>query len=60
MTSAQLKRWLAAQGCTFQPGKGGHLIVKLGDLQTVLPMHGSRKELKKGTVEAIKKQLGLK
>ncbi len=44
----------------FQPGKGGHLIVRLGDRQSVMPMHGSRKELKRGTVEAIKKQLGLK
>jgi predicted RNA binding protein YcfA (HicA-like mRNA interferase family) len=34
--------------------------VLLGDKRSVFPIHGSRKELKKGTVEAIKKQLGLK
>jgi mRNA interferase HicA len=60
MTSAEFKRWLAKQGCTFEPGKGGHLIVRLGTLRSVLPMHGSGKELKKGTMLAIKKQLDLK
>lgn len=59
MTSAQFKRFLAKQGCTFEPGSGGHLIVRLGDKRSVLPMHGSGKELKKGTMLAIKKQLGL-
>ena len=42
------------------PAKGGHLKVRLGDRQSVMPMHGSSKKLKTGTVEAIKKQLGLK
>ena len=27
--------------------------------RSILPMHGSRKEMKPGTVAAIKKQLGL-
>ncbi len=60
MTSGQFKRWLAKQGCTFEPGKGGHLIVRLGDKTSVLPMHGSRKEIGKGLEIAIKKDLGLK
>ena len=62
MNSKELKRWLANQGCTFETkqGGGGHLIVKLGNLKSELPMHGHSKELKKGTVEGIKKQLGLK
>ena len=60
MTSAQFKRWLAAQGCRFEPGKGGHLRVYYQGKASVLPMHGSAKELKKGTIEGIKKQLGLK
>ena len=60
MNGAQLKRWLAKQGCTFEPGKGGHLIVHLGNRKSVLPMHGSRKEIKKGTEQRIKKDLGLK
>ena len=60
MTSNQFKRWLAAQGCTFESGKGGHLIVRLGDRKSVLPMHGSSKELGTGLVNKIKKDLGLK
>ena len=60
MNSAQFKRWLAKQGCRFEPGRGGHLKVRLGDRSAVLPMHGSRKELPTALVETIKKQLGLK
>jgi len=59
MTSAELKRFLAKQGCTFESGKGGHLIVRLGARRSVLPMHGSRKDLGTGLVKAILKQLGL-
>jgi mRNA interferase HicA len=58
MNSKELKRWLEKQGCTFEPGKGGHLKVSLNGRYSVLPMHST--ELKKGTVEGIKKQLGLK
>ncbi|CAN5375814.1 hypothetical protein BH23ACI1_BH23ACI1_09610 [soil metagenome] len=60
MTSSQFKRWLTKQGCTFESGKGGHVIVRLGTLTSVLPMHGSGKELGTGLVNAIKKDLGLK
>jgi len=59
VTSAQFKRWLARQGCTFEAGKGGHLLVRLGDRRSVLPMHGSGKELGSGLVAKIKKDLGL-
>ena len=60
MTSQEFKRWLAKQGCTFEPGRGGHLTVRCGDKVTDLPMHGKNKELGTGLVNAIKKQLGLK
>lgn len=59
-TSNEFKRWLRKQGCSFYPGRGGHLIVTLGDKMSVLPMHGNEKELGKGLVERIKKDLGLK
>lgn len=61
MNSKEFKRWLQKCGCSFieSRGKGGHITVKLGDKITVMPMHGQR-ELPTGTVEAIKKQLGLK
>ena len=55
-----MKRWLAKQGATFEPGKGGHLIVHLGGRMSILPMHGGKRELRVGTERAIKKQLGLK
>ena len=60
MTSGELKRWLEKQGCSFSPGRGGHMLVRLGDKKTILPMHGKNHELKSGTVIGIKKALGLK
>lgn len=61
MNAVELRRWLARQGCTFESHKGGsgHLTVLLGDKQTQLPMHGSRKELGTRLVNKIKKDLGL-
>ena len=38
--------------------EGGHLKIFFGGRQSILPMHG--KDLPKGLVEGIKKQLGLK
>ncbi len=48
------------QGCTFEPGKGGHLKVRRGLRFSVLPMDGSNKEIGKGLAAKIKKDLGLK
>jgi mRNA interferase HicA len=56
--SSEFKRWLSRQGATFEPAKGSHLSVRLNGKTSILPMHS--KELKTGTVEGIKKQLGLK
>jgi mRNA interferase HicA len=56
--STEFKRWLAGLGATFEPAKGSHFRVRLNGKTSILPMHG--KELKKGTAEGIKKQLGLK
>lgn len=60
VTSQELKRWLTKQGCTFEPGRGGHLHVRRNDKIAILPMHGKGKELGTGLVNAIKTQLGLK
>jgi mRNA interferase HicA len=62
VNAQELKRWLAAQGCTFEAKKGGsgHLIVRRGEFVTELPMHGGQRELGTGLMNAIKKQLGLK
>lgn len=59
MNSSQFKRQLAKAGCTFEPGKGGHLIVRRGDRMSVLPMHGGAKQLGTGLVRKIEKDLGL-
>ncbi|MCF8156693.1 MAG: type II toxin-antitoxin system HicA family toxin [Rhodoferax sp.] len=58
MNSKEFKRWLTKQGVTFGSMKGSHMKLYLGDKQSILPMHST--ELKTGTVEGIKKQLGLK
>jgi len=60
LTSAEFKRWLERRGCSFEPGKGGHLKVQLGRKFSVLPMHGAGKEIGKGLEHRIKKDLGLK
>ena len=62
MNAAELRRWLKAQGCSFETHKGGsgHLTVRLGNRKSQLPMHGSRKELGRGLIAKIKKDLGLK
>jgi len=59
VTSAEFKRWLERQGATFEPAQGGHIWVMLHGRRAILPMHGRRKEMKTGTVAAIKKQLGV-
>lgn len=61
MNSSELRRWLRKQGCTFETHKGGsgHVTVKRGDRTSQLPTHGGRKELPRGLVERIKKDLGL-
>jgi mRNA interferase HicA len=59
MTSAELKRWLEKQGCKFGTQKGSHLKVYREGRVSIIPIHG-KKELAKGLVNAIKKDLGLK
>jgi mRNA interferase HicA len=58
----ELKKWLAARGCTFESHRGGsgHLTVRRGERTSQLPIHGSRKELGTGLVNKIKKDLDLK
>lgn len=62
MKAQELRRKLAAQGCTFETHKGGsgHLTVKRGNRKSQLPMHGGRKELGTGLVNKILKDLGLR
>ena len=41
-------------------GGSGHLTVRRGDRTSQLRMHGKHKELGRGLIEKIKKDLGLK
>lgn len=58
--SSQAKRYLAKRGCTFEPGKGGHLIVRRAGRMSVLPQHGGAKELGTGLWRKILKDLDIK
>ncbi len=60
MNSDQFRRYLAKNGTTFEPGKGGHLIARRGKLVSVLPQHGGKKQLGTGLMAKIKRDLGLK
>jgi mRNA interferase HicA len=60
VTSDELRRWLKEQGCTFGTQSGSHLKVYRGGKRSIIPIHGAKREIKTGTVAAIKKQLGLK
>ena len=61
MNAREFRRWFRRRGCTFHTHKGGsgHLTVRLGDRVSQLPMHGGGKELGRGLVAKIKKDLGL-
>lgn len=58
MKQSEFVRWLRAQGATFRQ-LHGHMLVELNGRRTVLPRHPA-KELKTGTLERAKKDLGLK
>jgi len=62
VTSAEFLRWLKQQGCVIDPtrGKGGHVLVTRGDRRSIVPTHGSSKELGSGLVNRIKRDLGLR
>ena len=62
MNYGEFRRWLAKQGCTFESHEGGsgHVTVRFKDKKTQLPAHGKGRDLGKGLVESIQKQLGLK
>jgi mRNA interferase HicA len=62
MNAEELRKLLAAKGCTFESHKGGsgHITVRRGGRTTQLPMHGGGKELGKGLVAKILKDLEIK
>ena len=60
MNTNQFRNWLRKQGCTFERGRGGHVIVRRGKRKSILPTHGRRRQLGTGLMDKIKKDLGLK
>jgi predicted RNA binding protein YcfA (HicA-like mRNA interferase family) len=50
----------ARQLNSFGTQNGSHLKVYPGGKRSIMPIHGGKREVKTGTVAAIKKQLGLK
>lgn len=59
MKYSEFRKWLKDRGVEFKAAKGSHFKVTLHGKQTIFPDHGS-KEIGKGLVEKIKKDLGLK
>jgi len=61
MKYSEFRKWLRDQGAVFQRHRSGssHYRVPLNGKSTIFPDHGAR-EIGKGLVETIKKQLGLK
>lgn len=61
MNANQFLRWLKKRGVETEAHKGGsgHLTLVRGDKTTQMPMHGGRKQLKKGLMAGIRKDLGI-
>ena len=62
MNAKELRRLLAAKGCTFESHKGGsgHITVRRGGRTTQLPMLGGGKELGKGLAAKILRDLEIR
>jgi len=59
MKFSEFRRWLKAQGVTFEAGKGSHFkIIAPNGNRSTFADHGS-KEMPEPTRKAIIKQLGL-
>ncbi len=57
MTVSEFKRWLKQNGCQFKAGTKHEKVIR-GAFKSVIPRHGT-KQIARGTMNAIKKQLGL-
>jgi mRNA interferase HicA len=57
MTASELKRKLAKAGCTFED-RTRHTRIFFEGRESIMPRHPSQ-EIKKGTLRAILKQLGI-
>ncbi|WP_257264602.1 type II toxin-antitoxin system HicA family toxin [Endozoicomonas sp. ONNA2] len=60
MKSRELIKEMEAAGWILDRVKGSHHIYRHPDFKRSIPVPHPRKDLKKGTLEAIRKQAGLK
>jgi predicted RNA binding protein YcfA (HicA-like mRNA interferase family) len=62
MTPGQFERWLRKQGIVVIParGKGGHKLLENPTTGATSILPTGSKQLKKGTMDGIRKALGLK
>lgn len=62
MNGAELRKLLRKHGCKFENHRGGsgHQTVRRGKFKSVIPSHGSSRELGTGLVNKILKDLGIK
>ena len=60
MNAAELLRYIRKHGAErAMGGRGSHQRWRIGERLTEVPVHGSRKELGKGLVRKICKDLGI-
>jgi predicted RNA binding protein YcfA (HicA-like mRNA interferase family) len=55
MTVRQLRKILDQHGCIEVRQSSSHLIIRCGDCQTTVPVHGG--DIPKGTLASIKRHL---
>ena len=62
MNTGQFVRWLRRKhGVQFESKGGRHpLLARLGDRKSVVPTHGGEKQLGKGLMTKIMRDLGIK
>ena len=58
MTAREFRKELKALGATFAPARGSHEKVFLNGRQSIIPS-GHKGDIPKGTVQAIRRQLGI-
>ena len=61
MKASEFRRWLKKRGCTFENHRSGsgHVTVRRDGFVSQLPMHGASRDLGKGLIAKIKKDLDL-
>ena len=60
MNTRQLRAWLRKQSCTFETKRGtGHMVVRLRGRKSIMPVHGGSRQLGKGLIRKIIRDLDI-